>query len=120
MSARVRYNAGTAHLNLRALPESDPGRRTAYLRLALAELEEAVRIDPKMRDAQQNLAVTRYRLGDFEGSLAAARHTSRSTFASARAVRAATTSSARPGSVAISSRRRSASRTSVNEPSRAA
>lgn len=73
MSARVRYNAGTAHLNLRALVESDPVRRALHLRLALAELEEAVRIDPKMRDAQQNLALTRYKLGDFAGALDAAR-----------------------------------------------
>lgn len=72
MSARVRYNAGTAYLNLRALVESDRSRKTEYLRLASAELEEAVRIDPRMRDAQQNLAITSYQLGAYEKALAAA------------------------------------------------
>ncbi|MFA6956788.1 MAG: tetratricopeptide repeat protein [Thermoanaerobaculia bacterium] len=72
MSARVRYNAGTAYLNLRAMPERDPAQKASYLRLATAELEQAVRIDPGSRDAQQNLAVTSYQLGDYPKALAAA------------------------------------------------
>lgn len=61
-SSRTHYRLGMAYMKQRALKTNDPAVKTAWLRKAVAELREAVRIYPGYADAQGELGLAYHRM----------------------------------------------------------